>query len=93
MVCLQRHIKVFRYITAYGGKCLKSILTYLDCTKYNEIDMCHFDVQNHTSYKNSTNCINILNTGLYKSIPVYYGQQVKNFKSAFKYSCIELNKE
>ena len=51
MVCLQRHTKVFRYITAYGGKCLKSILTYLDCTKYNEIDICHFDVQNNTSYK------------------------------------------
>ena len=51
MICLQRHTKVFRYITAYGGKCLNRILTYLDCTKYNEINIDPSHIQNHVSYK------------------------------------------
>ena len=45
------------------------------------------------SIKNGINSINILYTGSYKSIPIYYGDQVKNFKSAFKFAYIELNKE
>ena len=51
MVCLQKHTKVFGYITAYGGKCLKSVLTCLDCTKYNEIDIGHLHIQKHVSNK------------------------------------------
>ena len=43
--------KIFRYITAYGGKCLKPILTYLDCTKYNEINISHSDLQKHVAYE------------------------------------------
>ena len=31
--------KVFLYISSYGGKFLKHILTYLYCTKCNEINM------------------------------------------------------
>ena len=50
-VCLQRHTKVFRYITAYEEKCLKRILTYLYCSKYNEIDIGHLHIQKHASYK------------------------------------------
>ena len=51
MVCLQRHTKVFRYITAYGGgKSLKRILTHLNCTKYNEINIRYSDVQKHVSH-------------------------------------------
>ena len=38
---------------AYGGNFLKCILTYLCCTKYNEIIMCHLDVQNHVSQGNT----------------------------------------
>ena len=34
-----------------GGKFLKHIITYLCCTKYNEINLCHSDVQKHVSYK------------------------------------------
>ena len=33
------------------GKCLKSILTYLDCTKYNEMYIGHLHIQKHVSYK------------------------------------------
>ena len=32
-------------------KCLKRILTYLDCTKYNEINIGHLHIQKHVSYK------------------------------------------
>ena len=33
-----------------GRKFLKQILTYLYCTKYNEIDVWHLDVHKHVSY-------------------------------------------
>ena len=33
--------KFFRYVTAYGEKCLMLILTYLSCTKYDEINIGH----------------------------------------------------
>ena len=33
------------------GKCLNRILTYLDCTKYNEINIDPSHIQNHVSYK------------------------------------------
>ena len=33
------------------GKFLKRMLTYLYCTKCNEIDMCHLDVKKPVSYK------------------------------------------
>ena len=43
-VRLERHTKVFRYISAYGGggdlNFVKFIVTYLYCTKYNEIKYC-----------------------------------------------------
>ena len=32
------------------GKILKRILTWLCCTKHNEINICHSDVQDHVSY-------------------------------------------
>ena len=35
----------------WRGKCLKSILTYLDCIKYNEIDISHLHIQKHVFYK------------------------------------------
>ena len=34
----------------YEGKHLKRILTYLYCTKCNEISICHSDFQKHVSY-------------------------------------------
>ena len=79
----------------YGpwGKFLKWILTYLCSTKYNEINICHLDVKKTTfPIKNGINNTNILYTSSYKRIPIYNCQQVKNFKSAFKYVCVELNK-
>ena len=45
--CIQAHTKIFQYITAYGGKHLKRVLTYLLCTKYHEINVCHLDIQKH----------------------------------------------
>ena len=35
----------------WGGKCLKHILTYLDCIKCNEINLGHSHIQKHVSYK------------------------------------------
>ena len=50
-VCLQKHIKGFRCIVAYGWGILKRILTYLYCAKYNEITACHSDKQKHAFYE------------------------------------------
>ena len=44
ILCVQARTRVFRCIASYGGKILKCILTYLDCTKNNEINICHLDV-------------------------------------------------
>ena len=33
------------------GKGIKHILIYLYCTKYNEINVCHSDIQNPFSYE------------------------------------------
>ena len=41
MISLQTHTK------EYGEKCLKYILTYLDCIKYNEIKIDHSHIQKH----------------------------------------------
>ena len=57
------HTKVFPCIASYAGDLSKRILAYLYCTKCNEIKGYHLNVQKHTSYKNGTNCINILYTG------------------------------
>ena len=62
-----------------GRKFLKRILTYLCSTKYNEINVCHFAEQNHTSYKNGINSTNILYTDSYKSIPIR--EKIKNCTS------------
>ena len=51
---MQVHTKVFRCIKVYERKYLKSILTNLYCTKYNEIDIRHSDVKKkHLSYTGS----------------------------------------
>ena len=42
---------VFQYIMDYGKMFLKRILTYLDYTKCNEINICHSDMQKHVSYE------------------------------------------
>ena len=60
MVPLQRHTNVFRCITVYAREFLKHILTYLYCTKYNEIDVCHSDTQMYVPHKEDMNSINIL---------------------------------
>ena len=39
----------FRYIGFYGAKILKPILTFLYSTKYNEVNICHSDIQKHVS--------------------------------------------
>ena len=82
MVSFQRHTKVFRYITNWE-KCLKLILTYLDCTKYNEINISHSHKQKHVSYKNNTKSTNILLTGLHKNFPIHCILWGKFFKAYF----------
>ena len=43
--------KFFRYITAYGKKCLRHILVYLYCIKHNKINICHSNIQKQVSSK------------------------------------------
>ena len=47
-----------------GLKFLKHLLTY--CPKYNEINLCHSDIQKHVSYEKW------LYTGAHKSFPLHY---------------------
>ena len=54
--------KSFKLHSTYREEFLKSILTYLYSTKYNEINICHLDVQNDTSKKNIIKSINVLYT-------------------------------
>ena len=51
-----------RYFTACWAKNLKRILAYLCCTKYNEINIFHRDVQKQ-----------VLFIGSHKRILIYYG--------------------
>ena len=83
MLYLQRHTKDFRYITAYGEKCLKRILIYLDTDEYNEINVCHSDEQKHVSYKNVIKSTNIMCTGSHKSFLMHSILERKNFKAYF----------
>ena len=50
-VCLQRHTKFSDTLQPMERKCLKNILTYEDCTKYDEIDIYHLHIQKQVSYK------------------------------------------
>ena len=43
--------KIFPIHYGLWGGCLKNILTYLDCTKYNEIDIGHLYIQKHVFCK------------------------------------------
>ena len=82
--CLQRHTKVFWYISTYRGEGLKFIVTHLYCTKYNEINVYAIQIcKSMFSLKNSINTINILHTGSHKSFPLHYGLQRKIFKTHF----------
>ena len=47
---LQRQIIFFQCIKAYWGEILKRFLTYLNFTKYNEINMHHSGAQKHVFY-------------------------------------------
>ena len=49
-VCQQSN-KCFPIYYSVWGKFLKSILTYLYCCEYNEINKYHSDVQKHVSKK------------------------------------------
>ena len=79
----QRDTKVFRYITFNEENFSKNVLTYLSCTKYKEINICHLMYKSMFSIKNGINRINILYAGLYKRIPTYCSQLMQKFKNAF----------
>ena len=53
-----------------GGGILKHILIHLNCTKYNEINKCHLDMQKRVSYKN---WYKYSYTGSHKRYLLYYG--------------------
>ena len=52
MVHLQRHIFFSDILRSMEGKRLKRILMFLYCANYNEINICHSDIQKHGSFKN-----------------------------------------
>ena len=84
MVCLQRYTKVFRCITAYNGKMFKAFLTYLDCTKYNKIDIGHSHIQKHVSdKKNDIKSTNIICTGSHKYFSMHCILREKMFRGYF----------
>ena len=51
MVDLQRRTNFSDTLRTMGENYLQRILTYLFCTKCNELNMCHSNVQKHVSYK------------------------------------------
>ena len=54
-----------------GGKCLKRVLTHLQCTKYGQNNNFHLGIQKYVSYKKKgINSINILYIDLHKRIPI-----------------------
>ena len=76
VVCLQRHIKVLQYITAYERvEFLKHILTCLYCIKHNEINTSYSDVKyiyTYIYYKNGKNGFNFSCTRSYKRLCIHY---------------------
>ena len=87
MVCLQRHTKVFRYISDYGRKCLKRILTYLNCTKYSEIRISHSHIQSMFSIKNKIKSTNVIWIGSQKSFKLDLNLCGKYSKCILTYLC------
>ena len=77
---LQRHIKLFRYITPYmGRKILKLILTNFYCSKYHEINIHHSDMYKHVSYEKWFYCVNILYAGSHSGFPMHMSLCEENF--------------
>ena len=62
MVCLQRDTQVLRYIMVSEGNFLKLILTI----KYNEIHICHSDLQKNVSLASGINSLNVSHAGSLK---------------------------
>ena len=58
-------------------KFLKPISTY--CTKYNEINMYHSDIQKHVSFENGLNIMYFLCTDSHKNFPMHYNLWGENF--------------
>ena len=58
--------KFFDTLRPMREKYLKSILTYLDCTKYNEINIGYSHIQKHVSHKNDIKSTNIMCTDPHK---------------------------
>ena len=85
-VRLQRHIKVFRYIKAYGEKKLK---TY--CTKCNEINICHLDIQKHVSYEKWFKYHIFFVYRFTENFSIHYGRWQENFQSVFYQTYTTLN--
>ena len=90
LIRLQKYTKVFDTLRTMGGKCLKSILIYLYCTKYNEIIVCDYAIQKHNFYKTDTKNTNILYTGSHKSFLIRYVLRRKYFKAYFNIFILHL---
>ena len=49
-LCTEAH-KIFPMHGLWGGGSFKSFLTYLYCTQYKDINVCHSDIEKHNSCK------------------------------------------
>ena len=71
--------KSFPIYTEYGMKCLKRTVIFLNCTKHDEINIFHSDVQKHVSYTGSQNISDIIMSYASKRLNMYF----KLFRSLF----------
>ena len=67
-VDVQRVTKNFDTLRSVGGNFKKSILTCLCCTKCNDINVSHSDIQKYTYYKNDIKRFNFSSIGSHRSV-------------------------
>ena len=83
MVCLQRHTKVFRYITVYLKKNSKRILTCLYCNKWNKINIWHSGTQKHFVNKKWFKCHKYFVYSLTQNFLILIGEMFKVYFNIF----------
>ena len=71
----------FDTLRPMGEKYLKRISKYLDCTKYNEINLSQLPIQKHVSNKNDIKGTNVICTGSHKCFSIHCILRGKIFKA------------
>ena len=71
--------KSFKVHFSCKEKKLKCILTYLSCTEYNKINICHLDVKKQVFYKKWYNYYKYFVYRLTENFPIHYGLEGEMF--------------